>query len=126
MKLLLDTHAVIWWTAGEGLSDEAGRAIEDRANLVYVSAASMWEVSIKVALGKLQLGVSLEDFESAVAEDFEPLAVEWSHGLLAGGLPPHHRDPFDRMLLAQAMAENLTLVTRDRIFARYDVPVLEA
>jgi PIN domain nuclease of toxin-antitoxin system len=126
MNLLLDTHAVIWWTAGDGLSDEAAAAIEDSDNLVYVSASSMWEVSIKVALGKLQLAVALEEFEAAVAEDFEPLAVEWAHGILAGCLPPHHRDPFDRMLLAQAMAGDLTLVSRDRIFVRYGVPLLEA
>jgi PIN domain nuclease of toxin-antitoxin system len=126
VRLLLDTHAMLWWVSGEGLDPEAARVIAEPSNLALVSAVSLWEVSIKQALGKLDLTVSLDGLLDAVAADFDPLAVDWRHGLLAGQLPPHHRDPFDRLLLAQAMAEGLTVVTRDRAFEPYGVPLLRA
>lgn len=122
MNLLLDTHALLWWLRGAPLRDEAHEAIADQTNLVAVSAASVWEASIKKALGKLRFKESL--VEAVVAASFEPLAVSAAHAERAGALPPHHRDPFDRMLVAQAQVEGLTIVTRDTSFNAYDVSVL--
>lgn len=124
MNLLLDTHAVIWFLAGrEGLRDEARAAIES-ADRVYVSAASIWEMATKVARGRLDAPA---DFTHRLVDlGMMPLALEWEHARVAGGLPLHHRDPFDRMLIAQAIVERLTIVTRDRAFDRYPVPVIAA
>ncbi|MEE8602183.1 type II toxin-antitoxin system VapC family toxin [Euzebya tangerina] len=122
MSLLLDTHALLWWLNGDPLSEAAIGSIAAEDGLVVVSAVSIWEAEIKAAIGKLSLQVDLVE-ESAV-EGFEPLPVTLEHARDAGRLPPHHRDPFDRMLAAQALAENLTLVTRDEVFTRYAVDVL--
>lgn len=122
MKLLLDTHALLWWLADEELADGARRAIAAPENLVVVSAASVWEISIKRSLGKLRIG---EDLLGAIGgSGFEPLAITLGHAEAAGALPRHHDDPFDRMLIAQARSLDLTVVTRDRVFDRYDVAVL--
>jgi PIN domain nuclease of toxin-antitoxin system len=122
VKLLLDTHAVLWWLADAGLTDDALDAVADPANLVYVSAASVWEAGIKARLGKLDIP---EPLEVAFRDDgFEPLPVTFEHAARAAVLPDHHRDPFDRMLVAQADLEGLTIVTRDRAFAPYDVRTL--
>jgi PIN domain nuclease of toxin-antitoxin system len=124
VRLLLDTHALVWWLADEGLTAEAREAIADPANLVAVSAASAWEISIKKALGKL---AAPDDLEHQVRTGgFTPLPVSIAHGLAAGQLPRHHEDPFDRMLIAQAFAEGLTIVTRDKRFAEYGVALLPA
>jgi PIN domain nuclease of toxin-antitoxin system len=124
MRLLLDTHALLWWLADEGLTDEARDAIADTDNLVMVSAASAWEISIKKALGKLS---APDDLERQVDESgFAPLSISVAHGIAAGQLPRHHDDPFDRMLIAQAYAEGLTIVTRDKRFAEYNVAMLPA
>ena len=122
MQLLLDTHVFLWWRmADASLKSEARRAISG-ADQVYVSAASAWEVAIKVALGKLRIP---EEFATAVAASkFEELPITFRHATLAGGLPPHHADPFDRMLVAQAMSEGLTLVTHDTAFLAYGLPVI--
>ncbi len=122
MHLLLDTHVVLWWRANEAkLGVEARRSIAD-AGIVLVSAASAWEVAIKVALGKLRIpGPFVEAVE---ASRFTQLPISFRHAEAAGGLPPHHADPFDRMLIAQAMTEGLTLVTHDRAFADYGIPVV--
>lgn len=124
MNLLLDTHAVIWFLGGrEELRDEARVAIES-ADRVYVSAASIWEMATKVARGRLDAPA---DFTHRLVElGMMPLALEWEHARVAGGLPLHHRDPFDRVLIAQAIVERLTIVTRDRAFDRYPVPVIAA
>jgi PIN domain nuclease of toxin-antitoxin system len=124
MRLLLDTHALLWWLAGEGLGDQARDAISDPANLVMVSAASAWEISIKKALGKLSAPGDLE--RQVAASGFTPLPISLSHGLAAGQLPRHHDDPFDRMLIAQALAQGLTIVTHDKRFTDYDVATLAA
>ena len=122
MRLLLDTHALLWWLADEGLTDQARDAIADPDNLVMVSAASAWEISIKKALGKLS---APDDLERQVEESgFTPLSISVTHGMAAGQLPRHHDDPFDRMLIAQAYAEGLTIVTRDKRFADYNVAML--
>ena len=124
MRLLLDTHALLWWLADEGLTNQARDAIADPANLVVVSAASAWEISIKKALGKL---AAPDDLEQQVhAGGFLPLQISISHGIAAGQLPRHHEDPFDRMLIAQAFAEGLTIVTRDKRFEDYGVALIPA
>jgi PIN domain nuclease of toxin-antitoxin system len=125
LNLLLDTHALLWALARpRALTSEARSAVTSPENEVTVSAASVWEVAIKQALGRLDVP---REFLAALRNaGFTPLPVTWEHGFAAGSLPPHHRDPFDRMLVAQARLEGLTVVTRDPIFARYDVPVLAA
>ena len=123
MRLLLDTHVLIWWDEGRRLAAEARRAIAD-ADSVYVSAASAWEVAIKTGLGRLR---PTRTVEQAVDESgFLELPVTFRHAERVGKLPPHHRDPFDRLLIAQADVEELTLVSRDSEFARYGVGVIGA
>jgi PIN domain nuclease of toxin-antitoxin system len=124
VRLLLDTHALLWWLADEGLSAPARDAIAEPANLVAVSAASAWEISIKKALGKL---VAPDDLEQQVqAGGFVALPISIAHAVAAGALNRHHEDPFDRMLIAQALAEGLTIVTRDKRFNDYGVALLPA
>jgi len=125
MRLLLDTHAVLWALGRPAeLASDARVAIEDGENDVLVSAASAWEVAIKRAAGKLE---APDDFAGAIdAAAFRPLAITVEHASAAGTLPPHHADPFDRMLVAQAMIEGLTVVTRDARFAQYGVATLQA
>jgi PIN domain nuclease of toxin-antitoxin system len=124
VNLLLDTHVFLWWIGDSPeLSGAARAAIADPASLVHVSAVSAWEISIKRALGRIDLRD--EEFAYGMRESgFTELPVTAEHGLAAGALPPHHRDPFDRMLIAQAKSEGLTLVTRDREIAAYDISVL--
>ncbi len=122
MSLLLDTHALLSWLADEGLSSQTRDAIADPANLVAVSAASAWEIAIKKALGKL---TAPDDLEQQVhAGGFVPLPINIAHGIAAGQLARHHDDPFDRMLIAQALAEGLTIVTRDKRFEDYGVALM--
>jgi PIN domain nuclease of toxin-antitoxin system len=124
VRLLLDTHALLCWLADEGLTTQALDAIADPANVVVVSAASAWEISIKKALGKL---AAPDDLEQQVhAGGFLSLPVSIAHGVAAGQLERHHEDPFDRMLIAQAYAEGLTIVTRDKRFSEYGVTLLPA
>lgn len=124
MRLLLDTHALLWWLADAELAPQAREKIADPANTVAVSAVSAWEISIKKALGKLSAPGDL--LEQVQASDFSPLPIAIDHALAAGQLPRHHEDPFDRMLIAQAQLEQMTIVTRDKRFADYDVAVLAA
>jgi PIN domain nuclease of toxin-antitoxin system len=124
VRLLLDTHALLWWLADESLSAQARDAIADPANLVMVSAATAWEISIKKALGKL---AAPDDLEHQVqAGGFTALPISIAHGIAAGQLTRHHEDPFDRMLIAQAIVEGLTIVTRDKRFDDYGVALLPA
>jgi len=123
VRLLLDTHVLIWWDAGERLAANAVQAIR-AADQVYVSAASGWEIAIKASLGRLETERRVAE---AVAESgFEELPVRLAHTEGVEELAWHHRDPFDRLLIAQARAERLTLVTRDRIFDEYEVRTLKA
>ncbi len=124
MRLLLDTHALLWALAAPAkLSARSAAAIRDPANTVFVSAASGWEIAIKVALGKLS--ADLDEIVRATADvGFEELAVTLVHARRVGALPLHHRDPFDRMLVAQAFEEGLTVVTRDGAVREYGVPTL--
>jgi PIN domain nuclease of toxin-antitoxin system len=120
VRLLLDTHALLWWfTDDERLSYRAREAIGDEANDVFVSAASAWEISTKCRLGKLDDAAgAVSRFDELVAADgFEHLPMRHYHALKAGGYAQGHADPFDRMLAAQCELENLELVTRDRVFS---------
>jgi len=124
MRLLLDTHVFIWWRSDPRRIDaKAERAIA-RAEVAFVSAASAWEAVIKAALGKLRFPGS---FEAAVEDsDFAKLEVTFGHVEALRDLPPHHADPFDRMLIAQARVEGLTVVTRDPQLSPYGIPILAA
>jgi PIN domain nuclease of toxin-antitoxin system len=121
--LLLDTHALLWSVGEEDrLSSRAHDVLSAGVVPAYVSAASIWEIAIKRAVGKLTAPDNL--MEKVADARFIELRITFEHGVLAGALPPHHRDPFDRMLVAQAQSEGLTLVTNDERIAAYDVPVL--
>jgi len=124
LRLLLDTHVLLWWLQGSDLSELAVEAVASPENAVFVSAATAWEVSIKSALGKLTVDGDL--LHGIDESGFEHLPITLRHAAAAGGLPRHHRDPFDRMLVAQAGAEGLTIVTRDQRLAAYRVPCLAA
>ncbi len=122
-ELLLDTHVLLWWRGDyRRISAHAREAITDPGHVLFFSAASMWEMAIKHAAGKLKMPRDILDtFEQ---RGFTELQMSSRHGLIAGALPPHHGDPFDRMLVAQTQCEKLTLVTNDARIAAYDVPVL--
>jgi PIN domain nuclease of toxin-antitoxin system len=117
LNLLLDSHVVLWWLSGdERLSRKARRRIE-RADEVFVSAATTWELAVKASLGKLRMP---EGFVEVVEEQgFTHLPITPVHAMAVGGLPWHHRDPFDRILLAQAIVEGLRLVSADEALAPY-------
>lgn len=122
MKLLLDTHALLWfYLADERLSENAKAAILDRSSEVYVSPASYWEIAIKVSLGKYQLNESYSDFiQNAIfANGFKILQVDPAHTEKVVHLPFHHKDPFDRLLIAQASVEQMSLLSNDEIFDQY-------
>lgn len=124
MRLLLDTHTFLWWLAGdEALSRKSREGIETEAEAVFVSAASVWEISTKHRLGKLPgasalVGAMAETIEG---QGFMGLAIGVRHGQAAGALPGPHRDPFDRMLIAQAILDDLVLVSNERAFDAYGV-----
>jgi PIN domain nuclease of toxin-antitoxin system len=122
MRLLLDTHIVLWSLADDPNLRPAVRAAMEGAEALYVSAVSVWEIAVKRALGKLRAPDDLPDVLARTG--VRPLAISWAHGAAAGALPPHHADPFDRLLIAQAQGEGLRLVTEDRAFRRYDVDLL--
>ena len=124
MRLLLDTHALLWWLAGdEALSASAQAAIGDDANGVFVSAASAWEIATKHRLGKLPGGSAIAaDLVGAIeSQGFVGLPITLRDGQAAGALPGPHRDPFDRMLIAQAMLDDLVLVSNEQAFDAYGV-----
>lgn len=122
MRLLLDTHVILWWLDDSPELSGEVKDLLDTEPAVYVSAVSPWEIAIKQSLGKLP---GPEDLAERVRDgQFSGLPITGGHGVRAGRLPPHHRDPFDRLLVAQAQTEGLTLVTRDQWIPRYDVPVM--
>jgi PIN domain nuclease of toxin-antitoxin system len=127
MRALLDTHVFLWSALGDPrLSETAYNLIEDRANAIHFSAASAYEIGVKAALGKLTLPEPVDLYvPSRVAEfGYEPLSIEIAHGLRAAILPAVHRDPWDRLLVAQAQLEGLPILTSDPTFARYDVETI--
>ncbi|ELR98213.1 type II toxin-antitoxin system VapC family toxin [Gloeocapsa sp. PCC 73106] len=130
MKLLLDTQCWLWWFAQpERLSEETISHIADETNELWLSVASIWEIGIKVAIGKLSLPESPDSYISSRMSQLgvRSLEITATHALRAAALPLHHRDPFDRMLIAQAQSENMMFVSADAIFMRYsDVPIIWA
>lgn len=126
-RYLLDTHCWLWWnSAPERLNPAAYAAIADGRNTLYFSAASGWEIAIKTALGKLRLPGDAESYVPRRLESngIQVLPVGLRHALAVAGLPPLHRDPFDRLLVAQALAESLTLISADEALRQYDVKVI--
>jgi PIN domain nuclease of toxin-antitoxin system len=127
MKLLLDTHILLWYLDNNPkLSEVWKRYIEDRHNSIAVSMASLWEITIKVSLGKLELQDDLTTIENILRQqDIAFLPIRTPHLLYLLNLPFHHRDPFDRLIIAQAQAEQFTLVSDDGLFAAYSISLLD-
>jgi len=122
---LLDTNVLIWWvTDNDKLSDRARSIIRDPENQIFVSAASVWEIAIKSSLGKLE--ISKHFYHDLAKEPFTELSVSFQHAILVRDLPHIHADPFDRLLIAQARVENLTVITSDPSFKRYEIAVIKA
>jgi PIN domain nuclease of toxin-antitoxin system len=129
VRVLLDTHAYLWWLADDAdLSYEARDLLADPRTTAYVSAASVWEIAIKAKLGRLRLKgvVAMAEVVEVAGNEFLELPIRARHAAAAGALPRHHDDPFDRMLVAQAQVEDLVLVTRDGKLGAYDVQIVEA
>ena len=123
MNLILDTNIILWWLEdNSNLSRKYRSAISDTDNICYVSAASIWEISIKRAIGKLEIPADYLDL--LLNQGFNELPVSWQHANEVKHLPFHHRDPFDRLLIAQALIEDLTLLTADEIISQYKVTIL--
>ena len=123
MRLLLDTHAALWFLAGdERLGETARRELNDEDNRVLLSAAVVWEIAVKRSLGKLE--VTAGYLSRLLDGGAEPLPISIDHAVLVESLPWHHRDPFDRMLVAQAQVERATLVTGDERLHAYGIPVV--
>ncbi len=124
MRILLDTHVLIWLVEGDkNLSTVARSAIEDEDNSLYLSIASLWEITIKLSLGKLDLQLSVDEMVESflIPGGIEILQIEIGHLSILRDLPLHHRDPFDRLIIAQAQAEKMTLISADGVFDLYDV-----
>jgi len=124
MRLLLDTHALLWWLDGDqSLPQSAQQAIGEEANEVFVSAASAWEVATKVRIGKLPGAVVVAERFTAILDEqnFLQLPITVEHARRAGSMPGAHRDPFDRMLIAQAQIDGLTLVSNETLFDRFGI-----
>ncbi len=123
MNFLLDTHILLWFLANDSkLSGQVREVITNPNNLIFVSTISAWEISIKQSLGKLIAPSNLE--EALRFSRLEVLAMKLVHGIKVADLPMHHKDPFDRMLIVQALVESLTIITVDQKFKFYDVPLL--
>jgi PIN domain nuclease of toxin-antitoxin system len=128
VRVLLDTHAFLWWVSERGtrLSDRARELLSDGSNEVIVSMASVWEMSIKVGVGRMDLPDTIERYvpDRLRHHGFDLLPIDLRHAFRAGALPPIHGDPFDRMLIAQAQLEGLALITADPAIGRYDVETI--
>lgn len=123
MRFLLDTNTFLWWRSGSGrLPTRVSDQIGDPNNDIVVSLASLWEIAIKRMLGKLRF---LEDFEEVITDEgFVLLNITYAHLRMLGDLPQHHRDPFDRLLISQSLAERVPIITNDRAFSAYGVGII--
>jgi len=129
VRLLVDTNAWLWMIAAQGRLNTVARGlVQDRRNELFLSAASSWEIAIKHAMGRLDLPARPEGLipEQMRKSGVVGLAIEHAHALRVNSLPAHHRDPFDRLLVAQAQVESLAILTADAVFQRYDVEVVPA
>ena len=127
MTYLLDTHVFLWWVSdAEGISETARDAIQNPENSLLVSAVCGWEIAIKAGLGRLELDSPPASFvsEHLNRNSMGVLPISMHHALEVYDLPPHHRDPFDRLLIAQSRSEGLPIISSDAVFARYDVAVV--
>ncbi|MEZ4528033.1 MAG: type II toxin-antitoxin system VapC family toxin [Desulfobacterales bacterium] len=127
MRYLLDTHTFIWWAGNpEKLSSTALNVCENRENVLFLSCVSVWEMQIKAQIGKLRLAFSVKELveQHRIFNRLEILAIHLSHIYRLEKLPMHHNDPFDRMLISQAIEENLILISKDTAFSNYDVNIL--
>ncbi|NJL78781.1 MAG: type II toxin-antitoxin system VapC family toxin [Richelia sp. RM2_1_2] len=125
MKFLLDTHTLIWWLANDKtLSEKAIKVITNPDNIIFVSAASAWEIAIKKQIGKL---TAPDDLETQIEQkDFHSLPINISHAVYIEKLPLHHHDPFDRIIIAQAVCEKMKIISRDKKFDAYPVDVIKS
>jgi len=124
MRLLLDTHTFLWWINNDpSLSESARIAISSKVNECYLSLASCWELAIKTSIGKLQLTKSVDRFipEELAANDFQLLSIDFRHVAKVETLSFHHRDPFDRLLVAQALIEKMTIISADTVLSEYGI-----
>lgn len=122
MPFLLDTHVLIWFVEGDNNLPKSVREAIETSNQNFVSMASFWEMAIKVSLGNLELTTSfVKYFETVLGEGFIILPVDFIHTVKLSQLPFHHRDPFDRTLIAQALSENLTIITKEKLFEEYGI-----
>ena len=127
MKLFADTHVLLWWIENDRrISSRAATLIADPDCAVFVSIATVWEIAVKAALGQLEMPVDLGAFlrNELARNGFENLPITFEHAVAVGDLPGHHRDPFDRLLIAQSRIEGLPLVSRDQHFARYEIDLV--
>lgn len=127
MKVLLDTHTLIWWDSDSSkLPSQVFSLIEDENNQVFVSVVSIWEIQIKVQIGKLKLRADIADIITAqqTQNNLEILLIGLDHALKIGELPLHHRDPFDRLLIGQALVEDMTILSKDAVFQQYNAKVI--
>lgn len=124
MRYLLDTHTLLWWVEGRSMNSEASEVLEDVGNDILVSVVSAWEIAIKESKGRIE---APSDLPQLIADSgFDVLPIRWAHARRIAHLPPHHGDPFDRMLVAQALEEDCAIVTRDRRLTDYGVSLVQA
>jgi PIN domain nuclease of toxin-antitoxin system len=127
MRLLFDTHAFLWWESEpEKLSPSTIILCEDKTNQLFISVASIWEMQIKMQLGKLKLKSSLKEIveRQRLKNDLQILSIELNHVLALNDLPDHHKDPFDRLLISQAKVDDLSLISGDKMLSRYDIDII--
>ena len=127
MKYLLDTHAFLWWIGDDpALSERARSIIADGGNEIYLSAVSVWEIAIKSRAGRLDIAGEIETFVSRHVQEnsFQPLPITLTHSAKVQSLSNHHRDPFDQMLVAQSMVEEMPVISVDKMIKSYDVEVV--